>query len=95
MDDPNKHNHIFGNPDHNLDGLVRRYGSRDTAGRAITEAVNQAYQAVALIMDALGRYKQIFEVGGNLVTVSGRIVDGVARIGSAWLPGPPRENDDA
>src|SRR5207249_4188944 len=29
MDDPNKRNHIFANPNHNLDALVRHYGSEE------------------------------------------------------------------
>lgn len=85
MDDPNKLNHIFGNPDHNLDVLIGRYGSQEAAFRAIVEAVNQTHHAGKLVVDALGRYKQDFEVGGYPVTVGGRIVNGVVRVGSAWL----------
>lgn len=39
MDDANKLYHLFGNADHNLYVLVRRYGSEAAAGRAILDAV--------------------------------------------------------
>jgi hypothetical protein len=44
MDDPNKLNHIFGEPRHNLDVLVRQYGSEKAAGQAIADAVNTAFE---------------------------------------------------
>jgi len=74
MDDPNKWRHIFGNPNHNLDALVRHYGSEEEAARAIVDAVNQARQAGKLNTDTLGVYKQVFDVGGYPVMVRGRIV---------------------
>jgi hypothetical protein len=95
MDDPNKLNHIFGNPDHNLDVLVRRYGSQAAAFLAIDEAVNQAYHAGILVVDALGRYERDFEVGEYPVTVRGWIGDAVARIGTAWLRLSTTGTDDA
>ncbi len=85
MDDPNKLHHIFANPDHNLDALVQACGSEEAAGRAIVEAINEAYQNGSLAADALGRYTRVFDVGGYLVTVRGRIVNGVVRVGSAWI----------
>jgi hypothetical protein len=66
MDDPNKRNHIFANPNHNLDALVRHYGSEDNAYRAIADAVNEARQTGKLSTDALGRYKQVFDVRGGI-----------------------------
>ena len=85
MDDPNKRHHIFGNPDHNLAGLVQQCGGEEAAGRAIVEAVDQAYRDGKLVIDWLGRYRQVFEIGGYRVMVRGRIVNGVARVGSAWV----------
>jgi hypothetical protein len=95
MDDPNKLNHVFGNPDHHLDVLVRRYGSQEAAFRGIVEAVNHTHHAGTLVVDTLGRYNQIFEVGGNALTVRGRIVNGVIRVGSAWFRASATGNDDA
>lgn len=85
MDDPNKLHHIFGNPDHDLDALLGHYGSEEAAGQAIVEAVNQAHRDGALVLDARRRYRQVIEVGGYSVTVDGRIVNGIARVGSAWI----------
>ena len=95
MNDPNKLHHIFGNPDHNLDVLVGHYGSEAMAGRAIIEAVDQAYRAGALTLDAQNRYRQRFIVGGFFVTVGGRIVNGIVRIGSAWVGRSRAGNRDA
>ena len=67
MSDPNKHNHIFANPNHNLDPLVRQFGSTTDAGRAIFEAVDQAFRSGRLILNAFGLYEQIFDVGGYSV----------------------------
>jgi hypothetical protein len=92
MDDANKLRHLFGNADHNLDRLVRRYGSEAAAGQAILDAIQEAYDRGDLIVDALGNYRQVFCVGGYSVTVRGRVVNGIARIGSAWIP--PSASED-
>ncbi len=94
MDDSNKRHHVFGNPDHNLDVLIQECGSEEAAGRAIVAAVNQAYRDGSLVVDSNGRYRQVFDVGGNPVTVRGRIVGGVVRIGSAWIRPLAIEDDD-
>jgi hypothetical protein len=95
MDDPNKRHHILGNPDHHLDSLVEQFGSEEAVARAIVETVDKEYRAGSLILDALGRYRQVLEVGGHLVTVGGRIVNGAVRVGSAWIPASGTGNDDA
>jgi hypothetical protein len=89
MDDPNKKNHIFANPNHNLDALVQHYGSEDEAARAIMDAANQAQQDGKLITDKLGVYKQVIDVGGYPVMIAGRVVNGLVRIGTAWIPTHP------
>jgi hypothetical protein len=86
MENANRRHHIFGDPTHNLDPLVRQYGNEEAAGCAIVEAVRAAFAAGSLIADDDGLYRQIFDVGGNSVTVSGRVVNGVARISTAWIP---------
>jgi hypothetical protein len=85
VDDPNKLHHIFANPDHNLDALVDQFGSEVEAWRAIVEAVTEAHHSGMLNADAIGRYRQTLEIGGHSVMVRGRIVNGVARVGSAWI----------
>jgi hypothetical protein len=89
MHDPNKRNHIFSNPNHNLDALVQHYGNEEEATRAIVDAVNQAQQDGKLSVDELGVYKQVFDVGGYPVMIAGRIVNGLVRIGTAWIPPHP------
>jgi len=86
VNEPNKRNHIFANPNHNLDALVQHYGSEDEAFRAIVEAVNQAWQAGKISTNRDGRYEQVFDVGGYPVRVRGQIHNGLVRIGTAWLP---------
>jgi hypothetical protein len=35
--------------------------------------------------DPEGHYKQVFDIGGFPVWISGKVVDGVPRVGSAWV----------
>lgn len=86
MDDPNRRNHIFGEPRHNLAVLIRHYGSEEAASQAIMDAVNAAHESGNLIVDSGGRYRQGLDVGGHSVMVSGRVIDGVVRVGTAWIP---------
>jgi hypothetical protein len=86
MDDPNRRRHIFGEPRHNLEPLVRQHGSEEAAGEAIENAVNAAFDGGDLIIDDNGRYRQVFDIGGNSVTISGRIIDGTVHVGTAWIP---------
>jgi hypothetical protein len=89
MDDPNKLHHVFGNPNHNLEPLVQNYGSKETAFRAMLDEVNKTHQDGKLVADACNHYKQEFDVGGYSVIVEGRIVNGDACIGTAWIPPHP------
>ncbi len=73
MGDPNKRHHIFANPHHNLDALVRHYGSEGDALRAIEDTVRQAQQDGKLGTDKHGVYKQVFDVGGYPVVVVGKM----------------------
>jgi len=54
MDDPNRRRHIFGEPRHNLDPLVRQYGGEEAAGQAIENAVSAAFDGGDLIIDDIG-----------------------------------------
>ena len=89
MGDPNKLNHIFANSNHNLDPRVRQFGGTAEVGRAIFEAVDQAFQSSGLILNACGLYEQMFDIGGYSVMIRGRIVSGQVHIGTAWIPPHP------
>lgn len=85
MDAPNKLRHLFGKPQHGLDALVRRYGSEEAAAQAIFDAVRSVYESGGLRMEAAGYYGQAFDVAGIQVTVRGRIVRGIVRVGTAFV----------
>jgi len=91
MDDPNHLHHIFGSRRHNLDRLVRQYGTPEAAGKAIQEAVDAALQAGELRTNPRGVHEKTLDVGGNQVTVRGVIFRGAARVGSAWILREQRE----
>jgi hypothetical protein len=86
MDDPNDLHHVFGNPRHNLNQFVRQYGSEELAGQEIDGAVDGAFMSGNLILDDTGLYNQVFDIGGGFVIVSGCVVNGIVRIGTAWSP---------
>ena len=79
--DANKLNHIFGKDAHNLGPLVERYGSETTSFNAIQEAVNQQ-----LGVGGAGTFVVTVDVGGSNVTVVGAFVNGLPRIGTAYIP---------
>ncbi len=79
--DPNKLNHIFGNPAHNLDPVVQQFGSQADAYNALQQAVGDQ-----LGSGGTGTYSTVVNVGGYDVTVTGAYVDGVPRIGTAYIP---------
>ena len=85
MDDANKLHHIFNNPDHNLDRLVHQFGSRVAAAQAIIQAVDSAFTNGSLMTDSEGHYKQVFDIGGFPVWISGKVLNAVPRVGSAWV----------
>jgi hypothetical protein len=37
-------------------------------------------------MDGDGFYQQVFDIGGNSVTVRGRVINGTVHVGTAWVP---------
>lgn len=82
--DPNKLHHIFDLARHKLDPLVREFGSQERAFEALQRSTQSA-------IEATGRAEGVFEnlvvkVGASEVTVSGRVIDGIARIGTAFIP---------
>lgn len=77
--DPNKLAHIFDNPAHNLGPVVNAMGGEANAFNAIESAV----QAQGL---SNGLFTTVVNVGGSNVTVTGVVINGVARIGTAFIP---------
>jgi hypothetical protein len=83
--DPNDLHHIFGNPRHKMDRMVRQFGGAEAAGRAIQEAIEAVFAAGALPLNSRGIFEGTLDVGGNQVTVRGVVHAGRPRVGSAWV----------
>ncbi len=78
--DPNKVSHVFGQPKHNLDGVVKTFGSPEKAFGALQDAT----QAAVKNQGIKGVFETAVKVGGEMVTVRGNVVDGVVKIGTAF-----------
>jgi RHS repeat-associated protein len=81
--DPNKLHHIFGNPQHKLGPLLNQFGGNQ---QAAFEAVQNAAQAAIQQQGITGKYKIVVNVAGLDVTVKGTVMNGVARIGTFYIP---------
>lgn len=80
----NSINHIFNNPEHNLDVLVSMFRGDVQAYNALVNATTQTVTGLGLGEGAI--YEAVaVRVGGFDVFVSGKIVDGVVRIGTAYI----------
>jgi RHS repeat-associated protein len=73
--------HIFV-PKHNLGGLVTKFGSQEAAANAIHAATAAAVQRAG----TSGVFQMGVQVGGQTVTVTGNVVNGVLKFGNAWIP---------
>ena len=80
--DQNKLHHIFGKTDHNLGDFVKEFGSEERAFDAIHEATKQAVRSKAIT----GVYEETIMVGTQKITVRDKIIDGVVKIGTAFIP---------
>ena len=78
--DPNKVHHVFGQAKHNLDGVVKTFGTPEKAFGALQDAT----QAVVKNQGIKGVFETTVKVGGETVTVRGNVVDGVVKIGTAF-----------
>jgi hypothetical protein len=76
----NKLFHIFGDPGHNLAGLVSTFGSEEAAYGAILQGTEAAVQQQGLT----GVFQTTVKVGGETITVRGNVMDGVVKIGTAF-----------
>jgi RHS repeat-associated protein len=82
----NKLNHIFGKAAHKLGPLLKHFGgSRELAGDAIEKAFQEAVESGVYAGQDLTKGIAI-SVAGELVVVRGEIVDGIARVGTVFIP---------
>jgi len=93
--DANRLHHIFDNPQHALDGLVRASGGREQAFLRVQEAADAALRNGLLKPDSKGLLPRgdagpILDVGGTQVRlIGGRVVDGRVEISSISRKGLP------
>jgi hypothetical protein len=80
--DANKLNHIFGKAGHNLAPLVEKLGSQEATFTAVQNAIQAAVKSGGLS----GIFETTVEVAGQNVVVRGNVIDGVARIGTFFIP---------
>ncbi|NMG72896.1 RHS repeat-associated core domain-containing protein, partial [Parazoarcus communis] len=80
--DPNKLKHIFGQERHNLSGVAKQFGSEEKAFNAIQQATETAVGSQGL----KGVFEMTVKVGTETITVRGNVVDGVVKIGTAFVP---------
>lgn len=79
---PNTLNHIFGQSRHKLDGLVRKFGSREKTYRAMQKALDKS----GVQPDPRGVFEQVVKIKGANVTIRGAVVNGETRIATAFIP---------
>ena len=77
----NKLHHIFGKAAHGLADLVSKIGSEEAAFKALQQAAEVAAQAQGL----KGVFEIIVKVAGENVVVRGNVVNGIVKIGTAFL----------
>jgi hypothetical protein len=80
----NKLNHIFGKQAHNLQGLLGKFGgNQQSAFGAVQSAAQKCLNAKGF---QGGLYKETVNVAGEIITVEGKVIDGVLHVGSFWKP---------
>ncbi len=80
--DPNKLHHIFGKASHNLGPLVQRFGTQEATFRAVESATQAAVRSQGLT----GVFETTVNVAGQNVVVRGNVMEGVARVGTFFIP---------
>jgi hypothetical protein len=85
LNDPNKMNHIFGNAAHGLGDLVKVLGSES----AVVENVALRVAGIQnLPTNAQGVFSVIVSIGGQVVQVTGRVINGTTYISNFWVRPP-------
>jgi hypothetical protein len=74
--------HSFGKPGHNLGALIERFGSQEATYRAVEAATQAAVRTQGLS----GLYETTVTVAGQDVVVRGKVMEGVVRIGTLFIP---------
>jgi len=78
--DPNKLHHMFGNPRHALQPLVKHFGSKEAAFLAIEDAVARTVMQRGIT----SRFEVEVVVAGRKVVARGNVVNGTPKIGTAF-----------
>ncbi len=71
---------------HSVWGARRGRGPKSGSQEATFRAVEAATQKAVGPQGLKGVFETTVDVGGHTVGVSGRVMDGTARVGSFWLP---------
>lgn len=79
VDWANRVGHAFGKDMHNLGGLVEKFGSAERAFVQIQTRID------SLALPA-GNFERSLSIGGANITVTGRVIDGAAKIGTIFKP---------
>jgi RHS repeat-associated protein len=83
---PNDLHHIFAKPGHKLGPILGKFGgSIDDAGRAVEDAFQEAVDSGVYAGQDVKK-GIVISVAGELAVVKGNIVDGVARVGTFFIP---------
>jgi hypothetical protein len=84
--DPNKLNHLFGKAEHNFDALLKSFGGNQSKAYTAIENAAQSYVTKNNITGVINATNQItVKVSGYNVTVRGNVVDGVLKLGTAFI----------
>jgi uncharacterized protein RhaS with RHS repeats len=80
--DSNKLKHIFGKPQHKLDGFLKKYGGDQIkAYRALYSATQKHIKSKGI----KGKFEEVVNVNGSKITVRGNVVNGEVKIGTAFI----------
>ncbi|MEN6413985.1 MAG: hemagglutinin repeat-containing protein, partial [Veillonellales bacterium] len=79
----NKLNHIFGKTEHNLGNFLSRYGGNQAEAFNVLQ---NAAQDQIISKGITGVFEEPIVVGEDIITVRGNVVDGVVKIGTAFIP---------
>ena len=78
---PEQLDHVFNNPGHKLQGFVQQEGGEENAMRALIKAVGKEPDGIYGTSNPLVR-----TIGKYTITIRGRVMDGVFKISTAFIP---------